>query len=371
MKDFIVRLYSQMLTFVIDKKFVVSKMMLLVVHAILLIMFLCFRVYPLFFVNIGSILWYVICSKLSSKGYEVISHYMLHFEVIAYSIFSVYLLGFNSGFAQYLIALVPISLYALNNLSQNLFIKASSYIMACIEFVIYIVLYNYDDKIKPLYVLDESAIDFCYTFASSGMFIAITACCFIFSVESKRVERLLRAKNSALTADAQKDPLTGLLNRRGFMPIIQKFVNERKPFAVAICDIDNFKRVNDTYGHDAGDAILREITSVIKREANGHYVCRWGGEEIVVAFEGFDIEKATHIMELARDAVEKHVTKFADKEIKVTITVGVEQQRQAYHSDEEAITIADKRLYYGKHNGKNIVVNDDRYKEDELDEKEN
>lgn len=354
-----------MLTFIIDKKYIVSKMMLFTVHALLLITFLVLNVTPLIFVNIGSIIWYIVCAKLSDAGYEIVSHYMLQIEIIVYSILSVFMLGFETGFAQYLIALIPISLYALNNLSENAFVKGSSYVLSIISFACYVVLYNMSPTITPLYKLSSDAIRFCYTFSASGMFFAIMACCFIFSVESKRVERLLIAKNSALTADAQKDPLTGLLNRRGFMPIIQKFVKEHKQFAVAICDIDNFKRVNDTYGHDAGDAILREVTAIIKREANGHHVCRWGGEEIVAAFEGFDLEKATHIMELAREAVENHVTTFADKEIKVTITVGVEQQRQAYHSEEEAITVADKRLYYGKHNGKNMVVNDNRFKEDE------
>jgi diguanylate cyclase (GGDEF)-like protein len=191
------------------------------------------------------------------------------------------------------------------------------------------------------------------------MYISIIACCFIYAIENRRITENLKAKNSALTADAQKDPLTGLLNRRGFMPIITKLCKEDKKFSVAICDIDDFKKVNDTYGHDAGDQVLKEITALVKSESHSAEICRWGGEEIVILFDGLGLEKATRELEHIRERVQDYVVSFCDKMIKVTITIGVEQNIGDYDKADDAITVADKRLYYGKHHGKNVVINKD------------
>ena len=115
-------------------------------------------------------------------------------------------------------------------------------------------------------------------------------------------------KVEQLSADAQEDALTNLLNRRGFLPLIEEFMkdeNNSGHFCIAFCDIDNFKRINDTYGHDCGDEVLRHITRLIKREMQGCSICRWGGEEIIIFMRDFDLAVAKEKMEYLQQSQQK------------------------------------------------------------------
>ncbi len=171
----------------------------------------------------------------------------------------------------------------------------------------------------------------------------------------------LEHENKQLSADAKIDLLTNLLNRRGFLPIVEKLIKSEPPrhFCIAFCDIDNFKRINDTYGHECGDEVLRHITKLIKKEMQGCDICRWGGEEIIVLMKDYDMEVAKQKMEYLRKCVESLPTIFYNQRISATITIGIEEYSEGIKDSEELINIADKRMYYGKQHGKNIVVFDD------------
>jgi diguanylate cyclase (GGDEF)-like protein len=132
-------------------------------------------------------------------------------------------------------------------------------------------------------------------------------------------------------------------------------------FCVAFCDIDNFKRINDSYGHDCGDEVLRHITKLIKNEMTGCPICRWGGEEMVILMKDYDLAVAKEKMEYVRKCVETNPTVFYNKRISVTITIGLEENKDIYKTPEEVIKVADERMYYGKQHGKNIVI----YKDEE------
>ena len=129
-----------------------------------------------------------------------------------------------------------------------------------------------------------------------------------------------------------------------------------KHFCVAFCDIDNFKRVNDSFGHDGGDEVLRHITKILKNEMQGCDICRWGGEEMVILMRDHDFAVAKEKMEYIRKIVETNPTVFYNKRIPVTITIGLEENKDIYNNPEELIKVADERMYYGKEHGKNIVI---------------
>ena len=92
----------------------------------------------------------------------------------------------------------------------------------------------------------------------------------------------------------------------------------------------------------------------------GCEVCRWGGEEIVILMRDYDFEVAKSKMEYIRNTVEQSKTIFYNKRIGVTLTIGIETNRMAYKKPEEIITKADKRMYWGKQHGRNIVVYEDK-----------
>jgi len=170
------------------------------------------------------------------------------------------------------------------------------------------------------------------------------------------VEELERAKRQALV-----DGLTRLWNRSGIENIVRKQMHiakeSKENFAVALVDIDNFKAVNDTYGHNAGDAILRNVA---KRLLRGYRatdsVGRWGGEEFLVVLNSADQENFFNAAERARNIISETPIIFENLEITITVTTGLtsfDWTRPCEIID--LISEADQALYMGKHTGKNVV----------------
>ena len=158
----------------------------------------------------------------------------------------------------------------------------------------------------------------------------------------------------------EQDALTELYNKRTgnkrFEAIRHKCQNNEQPYALAIGDIDFFKKVNDNYGHDAGDAVLKEIASIIKKRMKGHgFVARWGGEEFMLGFENKNKEKARKVLESILNEIRKTTIEFNGMVIDVTMTFGLVSGNEE-RTTEALFKIADNRLYYGKEHGRNQIV---------------
>ncbi len=176
---------------------------------------------------------------------------------------------------------------------------------------------------------------------------------------TKKNEELQRAYVD-LERLARHDGLTGLYNRRTLDSIvdqeIQRSIRTRRGFAVSISDIDNFKKINDTYGHDAGDYVLKSIAQILRDQIRTtDSVGRWGGEEFLFVFPETSCEGAEIVLERVRKEIEAHVFEYGGQIIPITMTFGF-----SFHSDqytaEEILLEADKALYNGKHSGKNRVM---------------
>jgi len=166
--------------------------------------------------------------------------------------------------------------------------------------------------------------------------------------------------NEKLRREASTDPLTSLPNRRGIRAILDDLAeradNLDEPFSVAMSDIDFFKKVNDTYGHNAGDKVLSEISSHIEKsiEGKGH-IGRMGGEEFLIALAGYKKDEAYDILEELRKSIEDLEIEYEGQIIKITMTFGVAEY-EVSGSVHDAVERADALLYYGKNNGRNRVV---------------
>jgi len=157
---------------------------------------------------------------------------------------------------------------------------------------------------------------------------------------------------------ATQDPLTKLQNRRGLMDYMKKATSssDDKIYDIAIGDIDFFKHVNDTYGHEAGDFVLKEISMIFDAFMNGKgRVARWGGEEFLFFFEDMNGDDAFVHLESLKNKVKLADFDFKGQHIPVTMTFGIEEHNPSSNV-EETIEAADKKLYYGKENGRNQVV---------------
>lgn len=161
--------------------------------------------------------------------------------------------------------------------------------------------------------------------------------------------------------DSQRDKLTELKNRLGLHSDYRRYlqkISEKSPLSIIMCDIDFFKKVNDTYGHNAGDAILVHVSKILSahiRGCDGAY--RWGGEEFIMLLEGTNLSEAAELAERIRLAVANSVCHFENQELRVTMSFGC-GEISAARVMEDNIKIADERLYRAKKTGRNRVVSD-------------
>lgn len=156
------------------------------------------------------------------------------------------------------------------------------------------------------------------------------------------------------------DPLTHLLNRRSMYKYLTDAHQQARagntPFCLMMMDIDDFKHINDTYGHDGGDEVLRFVASTIACSVQKQdKVFRWGGEEILILLMGTEEQSLAAAERMRRDIARSPVKYRGDTEISVTVTFGVAPYRQGV-SLQDMMDEADRNLYYGKNHGKNQVV---------------
>ncbi|MBD3422293.1 MAG: diguanylate cyclase [Chitinivibrionales bacterium] len=154
------------------------------------------------------------------------------------------------------------------------------------------------------------------------------------------------------------DPLLQIYNRNYCSKIIseQSSLNTAPPFAVAMVDIDHFKKVNDTYGHRAGDMVLYNTAQTVSREIiPDGIVCRYGGEELIAFFPQKTLRQVQPLMEQVRLAVEKMKTVAKKKTIKVTLSCGISHRIEKSQRIMDVIEAADKALYRAKKGGRNQI----------------
>ena len=159
---------------------------------------------------------------------------------------------------------------------------------------------------------------------------------------------------------ARIDPLTQISNRRDVEIRLDyemtRYERHHNPFSLAIADIDDFKKFNDTYGHDMGDYVLTEIAKLMKETVRAQDILgRWGGEEFILVFPETDSVGGDIISERVRSIIEHHNFNFKGVSVSVTITTGLAEFKQGEVLD-ETIKRADNALYKGKNCGKNCIV---------------
>lgn len=158
-----------------------------------------------------------------------------------------------------------------------------------------------------------------------------------------------------------KDSLTDLYNRRycnqNLKNISEQYIKTGEPYTLAIADIDFFKKVNDTYGHTAGDEVLVSVAQIMKKSMAGKgFAARWGGEEFLLVYTGCDMETTLTYLEMLVEAIREMRVEYDDKAIKITISIGVATGNG--DSVDKVLCTADNRLYHAKKEGRDRVVSD-------------
>ena len=173
------------------------------------------------------------------------------------------------------------------------------------------------------------------------------------------IGRCALSMQRSLRTMIEQDALTELYNRRsGDQKLRQVSAESRasgRSFAVAIGDIDFFKKINDTYGHECGDVVLKKVSATLKQHMwHRGFAARWGGEEFLLVFEDVDLAEAQKQLNLLMDRIHELDTIYEDQHIKVNMTFGlVCEPAEDIHT---LLKDADEKLYIGKTNGRNQVV---------------
>ncbi|WP_133131236.1 diguanylate cyclase [Legionella yabuuchiae] len=158
-----------------------------------------------------------------------------------------------------------------------------------------------------------------------------------------------------------RDPLTGLYNRRYLDDFLSKLVNQSQrtesPISILMLDLDHFKKINDTFGHDAGDAVLKEVGQIIENSIrDGDIAARFGGEEFVVVLYDIDLESSRIRAEAIRKEVSQRQVKYGAQIIgPITISLGISAFPVDGNNPNDLLDAADKALYYSKNHGRNRV----------------
>lgn len=138
--------------------------------------------------------------------------------------------------------------------------------------------------------------------------------------------------------------------------LIQRVKQKNTSFAVAMGDVDFFKYVNDTYGHQAGDETLRQLAKVISTHMEHlGFVFRWGGEEFVLIYEDMDRYQAFKHLEILQEQIDQESIYWKDDKVKITMTFGLADSNE-YNDLDELINLIDDNLYRGKKEGRNRIV---------------
>ena len=173
----------------------------------------------------------------------------------------------------------------------------------------------------------------------------------------------IQEKNRILDKQSSMDPLTGIFNRRILEDRIDeeldRFHRYQEPFSLIFFDIDHFKKINDTCGHEAGDkvliAIAKQITGMVRKL---DVFARYGGEEFVIVMPDTDIKHGVHVAEKLRKGIENTAFEYDDKKVPVTISIGITEATKEDKQFQSIVNRADSLMYTAKKKGRNKVVSD-------------
>ncbi len=347
--------------FTLERKFIIITYMLSAIHFMTCVIFALIPLITLAVINGCLGIFYVTVIRNLVKQHKYsLAFYISMLEVLVISFFETFCLGLASGFILYSISMISAIFYftfVIDDFKKKDIIPLA-FSLLCVAS--YGVSYPLMQVMEPVYILEGSYwIHILHIFNALMTFAVLVLFSFLFIWEIEANQGKLASQNKQLHEMAHKDPLTHLMNRRNMNQILQQNMEQLKRtgkrFSLILGDIDDFKKVNDTYGHDAGDYVLVTVSKIISdsvREEDA--VCRWGGEEILILVHD-SLNLAANAAERIRKNIADYHFNYEGQDINVTMTFGVSESIPGYRV-EDLVQQADEHLYTGKKSGKNIVV---------------
>lgn len=293
-----------------------------------------------------ALYWYaifglVLGSFRNEKETDAKIGWIVFAELLSHNLLASYILGKESGFVYYIYVLIGLPFFA-DAYTRKIFFMQKAIAISAVFFI----------EFCPCFLSNKTEIpdDLIMLMHYSNLFLFLVIASMLTYVYADHAQTYQKE----LKEESDKDVLTGLYNRRHILR--DQLMHSSVPLAVAILDIDHFKHINDTFGHQCGDKVIREIAMVIDHIVGEETVaCRWGGEEFLLLFGSADKLKIEYCLEKIRRYIEEHIVECEERAITLTLTAGAAYDPSYQSTFETLLLHADKALYEGKANGRNQI----------------
>lgn len=356
-------------------------------HVVFLLNFLRLNMGMLVALNCFSVIIYLTVGLITGRK-GIAKHALawtvaLYAEILIHALFCTVVQGLDVEFFIYPLLGVPLYAYYLFiYCNRRTFLRALvvmggitlAALSAAIFFVEYVGSVYELTKMHELTseeILSIRGINIVFAFCMALLFTLI------FCMEVMRLLGQLQNKNRRLNYIASHDPLTGLGNRRSLWHFFDLLKKSGDRYCIMMGDLDDFKKINDTFGHDCGDEVLRAVAAIIL-ELTGEQdmACRWGGEEMLIVMRGSREECLARLTEIRKRICDLNI--FHERlRVKVTMTFGFADCEEKPSGEAETansvrsagrapsdlavdslISMVDQRLYVGKRSGKNVIISE-------------
>ena len=317
-------------------------------HLLFVIFYAANNITPMIILNIFSVMSYIIIFIILYNNKFLLTVFCITFEVIIFCVITVIYMGAGTNIYLYLM-LIILPFYFYIDIKITYRTVMSFLIVLIMAFCL-----SFEYFHTPL--IDAPGLVRILNFCNPLLTFAALILEIIIGKQSTVVyTKIFEKKIDVLAEKSNRDPLTNLYNRRYAEALFMNQKDQGQKICVGMLDIDDFKKVNDIYGHDAGDLVLKRIADTVKssiREDDAFI--RWGGEEFLLVLNNVKLEFAKlKIASIIKRCSEEVVT-YNEHTLSVTLTAGVAEVVKGEFA--QAITNADTMLYEGKHSGKNCVM---------------
>ncbi len=322
------------------------------VHFLMLLEFTYFQVTFLSVVNFISLLMYTICFGLIYRNKYTAYIWVTYVEMSLYMCIATACLGWDYGFYLYCIGLIVVIFYADYMAIKMHRKRYSGFYFSFMLVAAYLFCFICTRVHEPLYYIDKHIANLHLALNSAIVIVFLV-------VYIKIVLRAVLHSENLLKSMAHHDELTGLHNRYHMLDYLQNVITARnaEEYFLMIIDIDNFKKFNDTYGHNCGDYVLKRLAELLLEKCEDYSVCRWGGEEFLIVGQiDNNMNNQVQILEDLRKSIASEDFQYSTYRLKITITGGVAKFHRSFKDIQSWVDMADKKLYQGKNSGKNKIV---------------
>lgn len=301
--------------------------------------------------SVASPVLFLAIFVLSYQWSTFASYCILNICILFWSCMNVYCFGWNIGIQHFLVVLLVFVFFCKYKHETVKILYAAAL------FVLRLFLYYYCRSHEPIIPLEDNLANALQMVNTFFIFLALGLVAYLFSSTTQEMEGKLIEYNRKLMKQANTDTLTGLYNRRRTMEYLENLLKAAETqISICLCDIDHFKRVNDTYGHDVGDVVLKTIAETFrKRLPPDTFISRWGGEEFLLIFPRLNGDEASTALETLRQKIRELTFDGGTENFTISLTYGLVEYD--YHSDiTTLLKEADEKLYVGKEGGRDRII---------------